>query len=261
MIEPITGVQLYTLRSHTQTEPELDATLARLSAWGVRDVQFSAIGADITPAQQKALLEKYDMRVCITHQNYARLCDFLPEVIEAHKIIGCDSVGLGWTPEECRTNLAVARDYVKNLGKIAETLHENGLHFSYHNHDFEFKPLSGGNETLMDLFLNETDPQTFSFIPDVAWIQVAGLDPAQFLRKLSGRVKVVHFKDYVPKADGRPQFVSLGQGVVDLPACFDVCRALEFPYVMYEQDDSWTNDDPFEATKESLACFERLHQK
>lgn len=261
MKEPITGVQLYTLRDYTQTEAELDATLARLSAWGVHDVQFSAIGAQITPQQQKALLEKHDMRVCVTHQSYERLCNALPAVIEAHKIIGCDSVGLGWTPEECRTDLTVAKDYVKRLGKIAETLRENGLRFAYHNHDFEFKPLPGGDTSLMDLLLQETDPQAFGFIPDVAWIQAAGLDPEQFLRGLSGRVKVVHFKDYVPGANGRVQFVSLGRGVVNLSACFDACRALEFPYVMYEQDDGWTNGDPFEAAKESLACFEKLHQK
>ena len=76
---------------------------------------------------------------------------------------------------------------------------------------------------------------------------------------MKGRVKVVHFKDYVLKDDGSPQFVSLGKGVVDLNACYKACCELEIPFVMYEQDNSWVSDDPFLATEESLAFFKTLH--
>ena len=44
MFEPVIGVQLYTLRNHTKTAEDLDETLGRLSAMGVRDVQLSAVG-------------------------------------------------------------------------------------------------------------------------------------------------------------------------------------------------------------------------
>ena len=52
-----------------------------------------------------------------------------------------------------------------------------------------------GDKTIMDILLEETDPEYFNFIPDVYWIQVGGENPAEFLKRLKGRVKVCHFKD------------------------------------------------------------------
>ena len=258
MKQPVTGVQLYTLRRHTQSVADLDATLAKLSRWGVHDVQFSAIGDSITPEEQKALLDRYGMRVCITHTPFDRMCGDLPAVMEGHKCIGCDSVGLGYAPEEFRRDEDTARAFVKKLNEIGKTLHRSGLRLHYHNHDFEFLPLEGSERTLMDILLQETDPDAVHFIPDVAWLDFAGQDPATFLRAQAGRIKVVHFKDYIRKEDGKPQFMSLGQGVVDLKTSFDVCCEMELPFLMYEQDGDWTNDDPFLATKESLAYLEAL---
>ena len=259
MLEPVIGVQLYTLRNHTKTAEDLDETLGRLSALGVRDVQLSAVGPSISAETQRQLLQKYGMRVCVTHRAYDRIRDDLPALIEEHRVLGCDALGLGWAPEEQRQTEEDARAFVKTLQTAADTLAEHGMTFQYHNHDFEFAPLPGSDLSLMDLMLRETNPATFRFIPDVAWAQVAGLDPTAFLSTLQGRVKVVHFKDYVPGPDGRPQFVSLGQGAVDLKACYDVCRQLEMPYIMYEQDNNWTNEDPFLATEESWRFLQSLH--
>ena len=258
MKPPVTGVQLYTLRNHTKTAEDFCKTLAWLAKKGVRDIQISAIGPTITPLQQKEALDRYHMRVCVTHQNFDRLKNNLDAVIEAHKRIGCGDVGLGYAPDGERTDENTARAFVKTLGEIAQMLRENGLRFHYHNHAFEFAPLPGSDKTLMDLILRETDPNSVGFIADVAWIRYAGLDPTDFLRQHAERIKVVHFKDYVLNEDGSPRFVSLGQGKVDLQACYEVCCEKEIPFIMYEQDSGWVNDDPFLATQESLEFFKTL---
>ncbi len=250
MRRPIPGIQLYTLRDHTKTAEDFDTTLGRLAALGVKDVQLSAVGP-IDAAVQRKIMDKYEIRPCVTHRPFDRIRDDLPALIEEHRILGCDALGLGWAPQEQRESEQDARAFVQTLQRAADTLARHGMTLHYHNHDFEFAPLPGSDKSLMALMLSETDPASFGFIPDVAWAHFAGLDPAAFLQMLRGRVKVVHFKDYVPGQNGRPQFVSLGQGVVDLKACYDVCRELEIPYVMYEQDNNWTNGDPFVATEES----------
>lgn len=258
MRRPIPGIQLYTLRDHTKTAEDFDTTLGRLAALGVKDVQLSAVGP-IDAAVQRKIMDKYEIRPCVTHRPFGRIRDDLPALIEEHRILGCDALGLGWAPQEQRESEQDARAFVQTLQRAADTLARHGMTLHYHNHDFEFAPLPGSDKSLMDLMLSETDPASFGFIPDVAWAHFAGLDPAAFLQMLRGRVKVVHFKDYVPGQNGRPQFVSLGQGVVDLKACYDVCCELEMPFVMYEQDDSWTNGDPFVATEESWRFLQELH--
>ena len=132
------------------------------------------------------------------------------------------------------------------------------MRFHYHNHAFEFDRLEDSDACMMDLLLRETDPELFCFIPDVAWLHFGGNDPAEFLYKMRGRVKVVHFKDYVPGENGEPKFVSLGQGVVDLKACYEAACELGVPYIAYEQDRDWTDGDPFKATEESWAFLQSL---
>lgn len=260
MKEPVTGVQLYTLRDHIKTAADFDKTLARLAEMGVRDVQISGIGKDVTAQEQKESLDRYGMRVCVTHQSYDRILHDLPALIELHQTIGCDALGLGCAPKTARGTLKNIRAFIREMEHAAKQLREYGITFHYHNHDFEFDKLRRCDRTMMDVLLAESDPSLFHLIPDVAWMHYAGVDPVAFLRENAARIKVVHFKDYDGKKLGRPRFVSLGQGVVPLEACFTVCREAELPYIVYEQDDNWTNDDPFFATEESLRCFEQLHQ-
>lgn len=256
-MKPIMGIQLYTLRDHIQNAADFDATLARLSAMGVTDVQISAIG-EFPAEDQRAALEKNNIRVCVTHKSFDRMKTDLDGLIAEHKIIGCDALGLGGCPGEYRENAEAVRRFVAESAPIAKRLQAAGMTFNYHNHDFEFKPLPDYNGNIMDILLAETDPACFRFIPDVAWVHFAGYDPVEVLRRMKGRVKVLHFKDYIIDEAGERKFVSLGKGKVDLKACYEAAKELEIPYIMYEQDCDWVNGDPFAATEESWAYMKSI---
>ena len=94
--------------------------------------------------------------------------------------------------------------------------------------------------------------------PAVATIKLAGQDPVEQLHRMAGRVKVVHFKDYVFDENGYRRFVSLGKGYVDLKACYAAACELDIPYIAYEQDNDWTDGDPFRAVEESWAFMQSL---
>ena len=258
-MKPIMGIQLYTLRDFTQTAADLDATLGRLAAWGVRDVQFSAIG-DIPADVQKEILDKHGMRVCVTHKGFDRMQNDLDGLIAEHKTIGCDALGLGSCPGEYRENVEAARRFVAETKPIAEKLAAAGMTFNYHNHDFEFKKLPDADCNIMDILLAETDPACFHFIPDVAWIHFAGYDPVAVLGRMKDRVKVLHFKDYVIDEAGERKFVSLGKGKVNLRECYEAAKELEIPYIMYEQDCDWVDGDAFKATEESWAYMKSIEE-
>ena len=250
------AIQLYTLRNQCQTAEDFDATLSRLASMGVKDVQISGIG-DIPAEIQKEILAKNGMAVCVTHKDFNWMKSDLPSVIAHHKTIGCDAVGIGSMPGDSRGSLDAVKSFIRDAETVARGLRKAGMTFQYHNHDFEFKPLEGG-KNIMDVLIGETDPDLFHFIPDVAWIDYAGADPVEVMKRMKGRVKVLHFKDYIIDGDGKRRFVSLGKGVVDLRACYEAALELGIPYIAYEQDDCWVDDDPFKATEESWDFMQSL---
>ena len=257
MQKPTMAIQLYTLRDFIQTAQDFDTTLARLARLGVQDVQISAIG-DIPAEIQRDLLQKHGMQVCVTHKSFDWLTQSPMEAVEHHRTIGCDAIGIGAAPTDARYNTKSVRAFIEKAQGAAKVFRENGMQFHYHNHAFEFNRLDDHVCCMMDLLLQETDPELFMFIPDLAWIRYGGQDPAEFLYKMRGRVKVVHFKDYIIDKNGYRKFVSLGQGVVDLKACYNAVCELGIPYIAYEQDCDWTDGDPFKSTEESWAFLQSL---
>ncbi len=257
MKKPIMAIQLYTLRDYIQTEADFDSTLARLAAMGVKDVQISGIG-DIPAETQKEILEKHGMRVCVTHKSFEWMKTDPAGVIAHHKTIGCDAVGLGSAPGDMRGSYDNVKRFIAEAEAVAKNLAPAGMTFNYHNHAFEFYRMDDCRYSMMDMLLGMTDPALFNFIPDVGWIRFAGADPAAVLRKMAGRVKVIHFKDYAFNNEGRRRFVSLGRGEVDLRACYEAACELEIPYIAYEQDTDWVDGDPFRATEESWEFMQGL---
>lgn len=257
MKQPVIGIQLYTLRDHIQNAADFDSTLARLKAMGVDTVQISGIG-DFPAEEQKAVLDKHGMKVCVTHKSYERMTDDLDGLIAEHKIIDCDALGLGGAPGDARTDIKALWSFIDKTNEFGKKLKEHGMTFNYHNHSFEFNKITDDGKTIMDLLIDETDPELFRFIPDVAWVHFAGTDPVEFLHRVKGRVKVVHFKDYIIDENGERHFVSLGQGKVDLEACYKACCELDIPYIMYEQDCDWEQNDPFISTEKSWKFMQGL---
>ena len=260
MFKPKMGIQLYTLRDYIKNKEDFDTTLARLQKMGVKDVQISGIG-DFPAADQAEVLKKYDMQVCITHKSFDDILEDTDKMIEDHKIIGCDAMGIGSAPDEGRYSAKNVRDFIAKANALGERLSKEGMTFNYHNHHFEFQRLSDMSCCMMDLLLEETDPEYFHFIPDVAWIDYAEQDSVKVLEKMKGRVKVLHFKDYMFLPNRERRFTSLGKGTVDLEACYEAACRLEIPYIMYEQDIDWLNGDPFQSTEESWEYMMKLDSR
>lgn len=249
MIKPLLGIQLYTLRDFCKNPADFADTIKFVKDLGSNLVQISGVGNDEPiPAQsQKEVLEAVGVEACLTHTPWNRIINDTDAVIEEHKLIGCRCVGLGSPGEEYRATKENADRFIAELEPALKKLRANGMVFNYHNHDFEFKPMENG-VLYLDYLIENTDPEVFHFTPDVGWIDYAGYNPVEYLEKLKGRVDVCHFKDY-KIVEGERKFVTLGEGEVDLKACYEACARLDVPYIVYEQDCDWADGDAKLATK------------
>ena len=241
------AAQMYTVASFLQTPEDIRQSLKKVSQIGYTAVQLSGLGP-INAAELKDALDACNLKVCATHTPVNRIKDDSDKVISDHLLWGCSTVGVSMMPEEY---LAKGREgysaFAKEFSKIGQRYKEAGIHLVYHNHNFEFEKFNG--KTGMDILLQESNPQTFGFLIDTYWVQAGGCNPVDWIRKVAGRMNVVHLKDMT--VDGfSPIFAELGEGNLDWPAIVKTCQETGVKWYAVEQD--ICRRDPFESLAISL---------
>ncbi len=96
------------------------------------------------------------------------------------------------SPDQRSTERAGWQRFGERLARIAGPYSKAGITFGYHNHDFEFQPLSDGSYP-MDVLLDAA-PSLYTEA-DIAWIARGGADPFPWLEKYGQRIIAVHVKD------------------------------------------------------------------
>jgi len=244
------GAQLYTVRDFTQTESDFERTIEKVSDIGYKYVQLSANGP--IPAQKIAdICSVNNIHCTLTHTAPDRIRNDTDAVIAEHKIMGADYVGIGSMPDEYRGSADGAKRFIADYLPAAERFKSAGLQFMYHNHDFEFEKFD--NRLVFDML---ADCPLFGFTLDTYWVQAGGGDPASWLRKLSGRVEVIHLKDMQWKG-GQQRMAEVMEGNLNWQAIKEAAKASGVKYAMVEQDDCY-GKDPFECLRTSFINWSKL---
>ncbi|WP_339248625.1 sugar phosphate isomerase/epimerase [Paenibacillus sp. FSL R10-2796] len=240
------AAQMYTLRDFTKTAEDLRSTFQKVSAMGYEAIQISGIGP-IDPKLVKEYADKAGLAICATHVSWDRLVNDLDALAAEHKLWNCKNIGLGSLPEKFRTVQEGYREFAKLMSGIAVTLKEqHDLQFVYHNHDFEFERFDG--LTGMEILLTESDPAV-GFELDLYWVQAGGGSPAEWIRKVAGRMQVVHLKD-MAIVNRKQIFAEIGEGNMNYKEIINVCRETGVEWFVVEQD--VCRRDPFESLEISL---------
>ena len=156
------GAQLYTVREFTKTPEGIEKTLRRIRQMGFKTIQISAFGP-VDPKLLADWIHELDLYVCVTHNPFDRLKNDLSALIAEHRLMGCDTIGLGAMPGEYHSSGEEGfLQFIKDIAPIAHAIHEEGLQFAYHNHNFEFARF--GDHTGMDLLYEATNPEEFHFL-------------------------------------------------------------------------------------------------
>jgi len=184
--------QLYTIRSFLKTPEEIEESLQKVKAIGYNAVQLSGLGP-IGPTHLKEIADRIGLKITTTHSSFEQFTSDLDGLIKAHQIWDCRYIGIGAMPKPFRTSAEGFRSFIDQIAGPARMIREAGFEFIYHNHKFEFQKFDG--ITGMEILINETDPQDFGLELDTYWVQAGGGNPVEWIRKVDGRMKVVHFKD------------------------------------------------------------------
>lgn len=249
------AAQLYTLREFMKTPEEISTSLKKVKALGYNAVQVSGVGP-IDAKQLRRLADEAGLKICATHISYDRFKNDLAGVIRDHKTWDCRYVGLGAMPEKIRDSRDGYIAFIKEFNEISKIIFDQGLKFIYHNHNFEFEKFEG--MTGLDILFFNTDPETFGFEMDTYWIQAGGANPVEWIKKLEGRMDVVHFKDMAVKGFNQ-LFAEIGEGNLSWPVIIEACRETGVQWYAVEQDQC--RRDPFESLSMSLTYLEKFFRE
>jgi len=254
MKAPVTkiGINLYSVREYCKTPGDLDKSLGKLKEIGYEAVQVSGIGG--IPVQAAAeLVAKHGLWCCATHEGIDAFLKGLDAVIEKMRLLNCDFTALGMPPETYFAPGGADR-LAAELSTASRKLRENGIVLGYHNHSAEFERF-GGQLFYQDLFA-KADKSLAAEI-DTYWVQHGGSDPASWIKKLKGRVPVIHFKDYAI-IDRKPHECEIGEGNLDWKAIISACKSSGTRWYVVEQDNPVPNKDIFTSLAQSYGNLRKM---
>lgn len=247
------GLQLYSVRG--DMEKDFCKTLEKVKEIGYDYVEFAGYFGH-SAEQVKEILNKTGLTCCSVHQGPELFIEKGQEAVDYLKTIGARFCAIPWYGIENYENGNFPKT-IEMFEKVGKLLKENGIKLTYHNHDFEFKLLDG--EYILEKIYAAL-PDLIEGELDTCWAKYAGVDPAAFIRKYSGKMKTLHLKDFtcnklasgpvyalidnsgneIPtsKEDNGFAFRPLGMGMQNFPEILEAASLCGIEYVIVEQDES-----------------------
>ncbi|MDO4583002.1 MAG: sugar phosphate isomerase/epimerase [Planctomycetia bacterium] len=234
------GLQLYSLRSIMKEDVEKGLKTA--AEMGFQYVE-GANSYGLSMEAYKALLDQYGLETPVAGGSFNDLTtdEGIAQLVSKAKILGAKYVNVAWIPHKAPFDEADARNAIAVFNTAGEKLAKEGITLLYHNHGYEFHPYGDG--TLMDLIVQETNPQYVQFEMDILWTIFPGVDPVALLKKYPDRWKAMHLKDLKKGVTGNlsggtsvENDVTLGTGQADYPSILKTAQEVGVLYYFIEDE-------------------------
>ena len=216
------------------------------------------------PAEYKDYMDEIGLTVVsATGLGYPALEgeDFSATIAEC-AALGAQNVMVSNMPAIVLGNPHELSRFIACLNRAGKTLMEAGIHLSYHNHAVDFSKING--KSIFEAIVEDTDPACVFLQPDTHWIQAGGGHVVSWLKRLSGRIYAVHFKDYgidqysdhVFLEGTHKLFMEVGEGNLNWPGIIAECKRQGIKWCSAEQDVS--QRPPYESIALSLKNLRAL---
>lgn len=259
---------LYSARD--EAEKDLRSVLEKIKELGYDGVEFAGL-YDYEPKEIKAMLDEVGLVPISAHVPLTPMVEDPHAVIGDYKEIGCPYIAIPYLEDERRPGTDGFDATLKDIEEVSKVSKEYGIQMLYHNHDFEFVKVDG--KYGLDIIFDTVSDDLLKTEIDTCWVNVAGLDPAEYVRQYSGRSPVVHLKDFVMKGKEKPEklyeligmeseskdeaeeevfgFRSLGDGIQDFKSILEASKDAGADWVVVEQDMPSPGRTPLEDAKRS----------
>ena len=266
------AVQLYSVRK--ELDADFRGTLEKVKAMGYDGVEFAGL-AGYSAAEVKAMCEEIGLVPISAHVPYLDMLADPKGVLSVYAEIGCRYVVLPYLTTEHRPGTDGFPMVIENLKMLGAVAKELGMTLLYHNHDFEFLKLDG--KYALDVLYEEVPADLLQTELDTCWVNVGGENPADYIKKYTGRSPVVHLKDFfgeksddmyeligiksaAPKRPGNFEFRPVGAGLQNFPAIIEASVDAGAQWLVVEQDNPSMGLSPLECIAKSREYLKSIGQ-
>lgn len=253
------GAQLYTLRSIINDKPL--ETLKALEALGYTEAEVIRGNMDkIWDALKQTKLKPVSIHIDTGY--FFKDIDKLNPTLDDAKAKGIEYAVCPYIAPADRGGVDVIKKLADTLNKTGERARAAGMKLCYHNHAFEFEPVAGTNDRLLDVLMKNTDPKLVGLEFDIMWSQVGGVPPIEVFKKYKGRIPLVHLKNVIKMAPQynervpKEAFQSVGTGVIEIAPLLRAAMASGTKHFFVEQDQ--TPGNPLDSLKQSAEYLRKL---
>jgi len=230
MAQPRVGAELIVFGERVNTD--FAGTIQAVAEAGYDGFEMGTIDSEEQFERVKAARDAAGIVCAACHAGYTNLLD--PAKVKAY-VRFTQAIGSEFFITSGRGDWKTLDAYVeaaKVLNEVGRRCRDTELRFCYHNHNWEFRPIEG--QAPIHTMVAALDPELVQLCPDIYWVQVGGVQPADFISQYRDIIPFYHFKDGL----GGDQFRELGQGNVDVPAALKAALATDPAWIVIEQDRS-----------------------
>jgi sugar phosphate isomerase/epimerase len=243
------SIQLFTLS--TPLAADLEGTLEKLTRIGFQKVEHAGTQGK-TAKQFRAILDRVGLKATSGHTSppqpfnantWQASLDDANTIGQTYIVMPAGGI-TGYNPAtgeiSFANNSAAWHALAADLNKAGAQAKKSGLKFGYHNHYWEFAPLTDTPQIGYDILLAETDPDLVHFEIDLYWAWYGHRDPVQLITTFQDRVRQFHVKD-MKWVNGAGTFTDPGAGIIDFARIFDaVYKPYQHEFII-ERDDAGAN--------------------
>lgn len=252
------GLQLWSIRDEFIDAERTREAFRKIGSFGYTLAQTAGTYDYVSPETFRAYADEAGVRIIGTHYSWERIRDDVAGTVRYHRILGADEVGIGGygTPD-----LESLKRLIDEFNRLGREYAKYGMKLSYHNHSDEFsnefKKYEG--KTKFDYLLEGLDPETCCFNLDAGWAHLAGVDVYDLMRRMAGRINILHLKDIQASYEHDlgngvtyrgPERIEIGRGNVNFPGLIKAAEECGVKYFVVE-DEFYSTGKPLESVKMS----------
>lgn len=258
------ALQLFSVRD--DLERDFEGTLKKVKDMGFQGVEFAGLykyGA----SEVKKMLDDIGLEAVSAHVSIDEFLGDIEGTVEKYIEIGCKYAAIPSLPANRRPGADLWEQTIEDIKKIGTVAKKKGLQLMYHNHDFEFVKI--GDDYALDILYEQIPADILETELDVCWVKVAGVNPAAYIAKYSGRANILHLKDFTgsktenmyeligdktAKAEQKKEFGfrPVGYGRQDVPTLLEAAEKAGVKWLVVEQDSPSLGKSALECAKMSI---------